>query len=132
MTPQEAIEQIDRMIEFENKCRPNSKRIEALEMAKQALVHDESNYENLEFNLDCEIYEELLKLPDYDKYLKNHVIDRLGESIAKELLSRGKIHRVNYNKDPFRDSIVIRYRAELKIEKDLSENQYINPFVFFT
>lgn len=37
MTQQEAIEQIDRMIEFENKCRPNSKRIEALEMAKLAL-----------------------------------------------------------------------------------------------
>lgn len=132
MTQQEAIEQIDRIIEFENKCRPNSKRIEALEMAKQALVHDESNYENLEFNLDCEIYEELLKLPDYDKYLKNQVIDRLGESIAKELLSRGKIHCVNYNKDPFRNSILVRYRAELKIKKNLSEDQYINPFVFFT
>lgn len=37
MTPQEAIEQIDRMIEFENKCIPNAKRIEALEIAKLAL-----------------------------------------------------------------------------------------------
>lgn len=132
MTPQEAIEQIDRMIEFENKCRPNSKRIEALEMAMRTLVYDESNYETIKFNLDCEIYEELLKLPDYDEYLKKQVIRNLGESIAKELISRGKLYRVNYDKDPFRDSIVIRYRTELKIEKDLSDNQYIDPFVFFT
>lgn len=132
VSTQEAIEQIDRMIEFENKCRPNSKRIEALEMAKRKLVYDESNYENLEFNLDCEIHEELLKIPNYDEYLKKQVIRNLGESITKELISRGKLCRVNYDKDPFRDSIVIRYRAELKIEKDLSDNQYIDPFVFFT
>lgn len=132
MTPKQAIEQIDRMIEFENKCRPNAKRIEALEMAKQALVYDESNYETIKFNLDCEIHEELLKIPNYDKYLKKQVIRNLGESIAKELISRGKLYRFNYEKDPFRDSILIRYIAELKIEKDLSENQYINPFIFFT
>lgn len=130
MTPEQAIEQIDRIIEFENKVIPNAKRIEALEMAKQALVYDESNYETIKFNLDCEIHEELLKIPTYDKYLKKQVIRNLGESIAKELISRGKLYRVNYDKDPFRDSIIIRYRAELKIEKDLSENQYVNPFVF--
>ncbi len=91
--------------------------------------YDETHYETLNLKVEKIIFIEELKFPGYEEHLKKCIIHDLGECIAKELISRGKLERVNYSKDVFRDAERIQYRAELKFKK--SSNTYINPFALF-
>ncbi|MGN0491070.1 hypothetical protein [Ruminococcus sp.] len=91
--------------------------------------YDETHYETLNLKVEKIIYTEELKLPGYEEHLEKCMIHDLGESIAKELISRRKLERINHGKDLFRDAEIIQYRVEIKFKK--SSNTYINPFVPF-
>lgn len=91
--------------------------------------YDETHYETLNLKVEKIIYTEELKLPGYEEHLEKCMIHDLGEYIAKELISRGKLERINRGKDVFRDAEIIQYRTELKFKK--SSNAYKNPFAPF-